>query len=211
MHITSPPLLTSFYILRNHIVFPPCYDNGWESSMFNEWLEAGCRFRNILVTVNMRSSSIICSHIIVFQGSSAKCAPTEAQIYFGRVSAHLLAVCFVQMLVSLNKLCTDTGSASFGSGRGKLEDAAWAIFPTHLLSNSALSRLSCSSYSPSTAASFHHFPSPFRCEMYLYSEHRNMEKREQRKWHKQSNRIVSFSAVGYHIFLDKTRTTRSRQ
>lgn len=92
-HLSSS-LLTSFYILLSHIVFPPCYDNGRESSMFNEWLEAGCRFRNILVTVNTTSSSIICSHIIVFQGSSAKCAPTEARIYFGRVSAHLLADMF---------------------------------------------------------------------------------------------------------------------
>lgn len=76
--------------------------------MFNECLEAGYRFRNILVTVNMRSSSIICSHITVFQRSSAKCAHTEAQIHFGQVSAHLHTVCILQMLVSLNKLCTET-------------------------------------------------------------------------------------------------------
>lgn len=83
------PLLLSFNLILYFIqprLFPPCYDNGRELSMFNEWLEAGYRFRNILVTVNTRSSSIICSHTVVFHGSSAKCAPTEAQIYFGRVS-----------------------------------------------------------------------------------------------------------------------------
>lgn len=115
MHFPSPPfLLTSVfswefisYSIQSGL-FTPCYDNGRELSMFNEWLEAAYRFRNILVTVNMRSSSIICSHITVFQRSSAKCAHTEAQIYFGRVSAHLHTVCIVQMSVSLNKLCTET-------------------------------------------------------------------------------------------------------
>lgn len=63
--------------------------------MFNEWLGAGHRLRNILVTVNMRSSSIICSHVTVFQGHFDYC---EAKIYL--VAAHLLAVCAAQMLVS---------------------------------------------------------------------------------------------------------------
>lgn len=76
--------------------------------MFNEWLAAGYKFRNIFVTVNMRSSSTICSHITVFQRSSAKCAHSEAQIYFGRPSIHLHTVYIVQMLVSLNKPCTET-------------------------------------------------------------------------------------------------------
>lgn len=88
-HRCTLPLLLSFNLILYFIqprLFPPCYDNGRELSMFNEWLEAGYRFRNILVTVNTRSSSIICSHTVMFHGSSAKCAPTEAQIYFGRVS-----------------------------------------------------------------------------------------------------------------------------
>lgn len=49
--------------------------------MFNEWLGAGHRLRNILATVNMRSSSIICSHVTVFQGHFSY---TEAQIYSGQ-------------------------------------------------------------------------------------------------------------------------------
>lgn len=84
-------------------IFPPCYVNGRELSMFNEWLEAGYGFRNIPVTMNKRSSSIICPHITVFHRSSDKCAHIEAQIYFGHVSAHLHTVCIVQMLVSLNE------------------------------------------------------------------------------------------------------------
>lgn len=213
MHITSPRLLTSFYILLSHIVFPPCYDNGRESSMFNEWLEAGCRFRNILVTVNMRSSSIICSHIIVFQGSSAKCAPTEAQIYFGRVSAHLLAVCLVQMLVSLNKLCTDTGSASFGSGRGK---QSWKTLPGQSFP------LTSSLTLPSPISPAPPIPHPLLQVSTTSHPHLGVKCiyiQSTEKWRNESRgsdtsnpaELGALSAVEYHIFLDKTRTMRSCQ
>lgn len=104
--LPSPPsLLTSVSSPGIHFIFysvrsppPPCYDNGSELSMFNEWLEAGYRFRNIPVTVNMRSSSIICSHIAVY---SERSPGTEAQIYFGRsVLSFAHNVRIVQMWVS---------------------------------------------------------------------------------------------------------------
>lgn len=113
------PLLLSFNLILYFIqprLFPPCYDNGRELSMFNEWLEAGYRFRNILVTVNTRSSSIICSHTSCFTGARLNVRPLRHRFILDEFPAHLLAACLVQMLVSLNKLCTDTGSASFARG-----------------------------------------------------------------------------------------------
>lgn len=62
-----PPREFILYSIQSGLL-TPCYDNGRELSMFNERLEATYRFRHILVYVNIRSSSIISSHITVFQG-----------------------------------------------------------------------------------------------------------------------------------------------
>lgn len=77
-------------------------------------------------------------------------------------------VCLAQMLVSGNKRCADTGSASFGrGGGGRGGNKAEEIFPTHLLSDTTLTLLPCCCRS-STQSSLRHFPSPFMYEMYLY-------------------------------------------
>lgn len=61
-------------------LFSLCYDNSGGLSMFNERLEAAQRFRNIL-TVNMRSSSIICSQVAVLTETLLN-VHTEAQAHF---------------------------------------------------------------------------------------------------------------------------------
>lgn len=103
-----------------------------------------------------------------FRGSSAKCVHAEARIYFGQVSVHLLSVCMVQMLVFPWINCTDT---CFGK-EFKADPSSLVAPLTRTRAKSLLS-----------------FPSPFRCEMFLYSEYRQTENWKWRKWHKQSNRI----------------------
>lgn len=101
-------------------------------------------------------------------------------------------VCLAQMLVSGNKRCADTGSASFGHGGGggrggrtrrkqTSEQRAEEIFPTHLLSDTTLTPLPCCCRS-STQSSLRHFPFPFMYEMCLYRKcTKKREKWEQRK------------------------------
>lgn len=129
----SSSFLTSIFFPWEYILysiqsglFSSSYDNGRELSMFNERLKARCRCRNILVYVNTRSSSIISSHIAVFQGSFVKYVHMGVQIYFGQASAHLHTVHIVQMLISLSKLCIEIcrgyGSFMYG-GQSRAESS----------------------------------------------------------------------------------------
>ena len=136
----------------------------------------GYRFRNILVLANTRSSSMILSHISAFwKKRSAERAHNEAQIYHRFLLICILCVYIVQMLFAWIN-CAEEHSRFWFTWLWQRKQKkinsnvdAWAIFPTHLLSDAPLTPLSCCSYTQPRAASLHHFSSsPFMCEMYFY-------------------------------------------